>query len=111
MKEALGGRVRVLVTGSAPLSGSVIEFFKLAMSCPFIEGYGQTESSAASFLTWQRDSKAGHVGGPTSMCEFKLVDVPEMNYTSLDKDTNGNLVPRGEVCFRGPGNFLGYYKD
>ncbi len=34
-----------------------------------------------------------------------------MNYTSEDKDKNGKLIPRGEVCIRGPAVTPGYYKD
>lgn len=34
-----------------------------------------------------------------------------MNYTSEDKDELGNSCPRGEVCIRGYGVFLGYYKE
>ena len=34
-----------------------------------------------------------------------------MEYYSEDKDKNGVAKPRGEVCFRGPGIFKGYYKD
>jgi long-chain acyl-CoA synthetase len=60
-------------------------------------------------VTSPLDPHAGHVGGPLPNTEFKLVDVPEMNYTSLDVE-NGVACPRGEICIRGAGVFLGYYK-
>jgi len=34
-----------------------------------------------------------------------------MSYTSDDVDKKGNPMPRGEICFRGPGIFAGYYKN
>jgi long-chain acyl-CoA synthetase len=53
---------------------------------------------------------SGHVGGVKPSLEFKLEDVPDMNYTSTDV-VDGVVCPRGEVCMRGPQVFLGYYKD
>ena len=43
--------------------------------------------------------------------EFKLVDVPEMKYTSKDLDENGKLSPRGEIFVRGPNIIPGYFKQ
>lgn len=100
-----------MCTGSAPISTDTLNFLKVCCCCPIIEGYGQTESMGASFLTRKNDTTYGHVGGPCCNIEFKLVDVPELDYRVTDKDENGNLAPRGEVCMRGPGVFMGYYKD
>ena len=111
MKEAFGGKVQVMLTGSAPISPEVLEFLKIATSCPIIEGYGQTEATGASFCTKASDSTSGHVGGPTSNTDFKIIDVAEMSYTSKDKDAEGNPLPRGELWVRGYGVFKGYYKD
>lgn len=71
-KAVFGGRVRYMVTGSAPLSKEVLEFLKVVACCPVIEGFGQTESSAASFVTESDDPTSGHVGGPVVSCEVKL---------------------------------------
>lgn len=87
---------------------------KIVMCCPFIEGYGQTESTGASFCTHDKDPTTGHVGGPVCCLEYKLEDVPDMNYKSEDVEKiNGKevRVPRGEICMRGNTVFLGYYKD
>jgi long-chain acyl-CoA synthetase len=110
-KEVLGGRVRIMITGSAPISKEVLEFLKIAFCCQILEGYGQTECGAPASITWTRDPTSGHVGGPYRCLDIKLVDVPDMNYTSEDKDDHGNLAPRGEVCYKGYNNFKGYFRQ
>lgn len=84
---------------------------KVVMCAPFIEGYGQTESTGGVFITSQNDPETRHVGGPTANCEFKLVDVPQMKYLSTDCDEQGQPTPRGQIWLRGPCVFLGYYHD
>ncbi|CAK71979.1 unnamed protein product (macronuclear) [Paramecium tetraurelia] len=110
VRDLFGGRCRLMITGSAPIQQEVIDFLKIAACCPILEGYGQTESTALSFSTGAWDPKSAHLGGPAANTEFKLVDVPDMNYTSLDV-VNGVKTPRGEICLKGHGVFLGYYKD
>eukprot|EP00521_Asterionellopsis_glacialis_P007005 CAMPEP_0195281536 /NCGR_PEP_ID=MMETSP0707-20130614/807_1 /TAXON_ID=33640 /ORGANISM="Asterionellopsis glacialis, Strain CCMP134" /LENGTH=675 /DNA_ID=CAMNT_0040340435 /DNA_START=73 /DNA_END=2100 /DNA_ORIENTATION=- len=114
IKKALGmDQVRFMVSGSAPLSESVMTFFRCLLGVPVVEGYGQTEGAAAATVSALEDqSTVGHVGAPTGCCEVVLVNVPEMGYTH--RDTHHNGIPcegRGEIWVRGPNVFVGYYKD
>ncbi|KAL0348831.1 UNVERIFIED_CONTAM: Long chain acyl-CoA synthetase 6, peroxisomal [Sesamum angustifolium] len=106
IKEKLGGRVRYMVSGASPLSPEVMDFLRVCFGCIVVEGYGMTESSCVISNMDETDVLSGHVGAPNAACEIKLVDVPEMNYTSEDQPH-----PRGEICVRGPIVFQGYYKD
>ncbi|VDM24223.1 unnamed protein product [Toxocara canis] len=103
IREAMGGRVKLMVTGSAPLAENVMRFARAAMGCVVIEGYGQTECVAASTLSLEADITAGHVGIPCICNAIKLVDVPELEYYTKDM--------MGEVCIRGYNVFKGYYKN
>jgi long-chain acyl-CoA synthetase len=106
VKARLGGRVRLIVTGGAPLAKHTEEFLKVTMCAPVVQGYGLTETCAASCIavpdTWEM---SGTVGPPLPCTEMRLEAVPEMNYLPTDNP------PRGEICFRGPTVFSGYYKQ
>ncbi|PWA65218.1 long-chain acyl-CoA synthetase 6 [Artemisia annua] len=106
IKDKLGGRVRFMFSGASPLSADVLDFLRVCFGCYVIEGYGMTETSCVITNMEVDDVLSGHVGAPLPACEVKLVDVPEMNYTSDDQP-----YPRGEICVRGPIVFQGYYKD
>ncbi|KFK26499.1 hypothetical protein AALP_AA8G257300 [Arabis alpina] len=106
IKEKLGGRVRFMASGASPLSPDVMDFLRVCFGCAVREGYGMTETSCVISSMDEGDNLSGHVGSPNPACEVKLVDVPEMNYTSEDQP-----YPRGEICVRGPIIFKGYYED
>ena len=110
LKNILGGRVRLIITGSAPIAADVLRFLRIAFSATFLEGYGQTEHCAGGVLVHHFETEEGIIGGPVPTLEVKLSDVPDMNYLSTDVDDQGRPCPRGEICFRGPVVFPGYYK-
>uniref|UniRef100_A0A8C4GJ23 Long-chain-fatty-acid--CoA ligase n=1 Tax=Dicentrarchus labrax TaxID=13489 RepID=A0A8C4GJ23_DICLA len=103
VQASLGGRVRLMITGAAPVSPTILTFLRAALGCQFYEGYGQTECTAGCTMSMPGDWTAGHVGPPLPCNAVKLVDVAEMNYLAA----NGE----GEVCIKGPNVFQGYLKD
>uniref|UniRef100_A0A8C2DPM8 Arachidonate--CoA ligase n=1 Tax=Cyprinus carpio TaxID=7962 RepID=A0A8C2DPM8_CYPCA len=103
VQASLGGRVRLMITGAAPVSPTVLTFLRAALGCQFYEGYGQTECTAGCTMSLPGDWTAGHVGAPLPCNFVKLVDVAEMNYFAA----NGE----GEVCVKGSNVFQGYLKD
>ncbi|XP_075950207.1 long-chain-fatty-acid--CoA ligase 5 [Anarhichas minor] len=103
VQESLGGRVRVMVTGAAPISPSVLNFLRATLGCQIFEAYGQTECTAGCTFTMPGDVDSGHVGVPLPCNVVKLVDVEDMNYFA----SNGE----GEVCIQGRNVFKGYLKD
>lgn len=106
-KEIIGGRCRVAVSGGAPIAQEVIDFLKVTLCTPFTEGYGQTECPGGICMTELFETQGGHVGGPGGSLEIKLVDVPELNFSTQPL---GISLPSGEICVRGPLTFSGYYK-
>lgn len=110
-RDILGGRCELMISASAPLSKEVHEMFSILMSAPLINAYGQTEGMGAEFITSPHERNAGVCGGPVPCIEFKLLDIPDMDYFSTDKDESGKLCPRGEILVRGKTVFQDYYKQ
>lgn len=104
-QQQLGGKVRLIVTGSAPVAAEVLEDLRIVFGCHIIEGYGQTECTAMATSTWpaQGEIRGGHCGGPAACTLLKLADVPELNYFASER--------KGEVMIKGPSVCAGYYKD
>jgi long-chain acyl-CoA synthetase len=106
VKEGLGGHVRLVLSGAAPLSPHVEQFLRVVMCAPVLQGYGLTETCAASFIQVPDViSMNGTVGPPMPSIDVRLESVPELNYDALSTTT-----PRGEICIRGSSLFSGYYK-
>jgi long-chain acyl-CoA synthetase len=112
VRKSVGGRLRFLLVGSAPIDGYIINFLRCTLSAEIMEGYGQTEDMAGVLLTKTCDPVTQHVGGPGLWAELKLIDQPELGYTvkNIDKET-GKSRPSGELCVRGPVLFKGYFRD
>lgn len=103
IQMSLGGRVRLISSGAAPLSSNVMLFLRCAFGeCHVIEGYGQTETCASGCITFVTDQTAGHVGPPLACNAIKLVDVPQKECYAK----NG----KGEICIKGANVFKGYLK-
>jgi long-chain acyl-CoA synthetase len=92
LREKIGmGRVRGALSGAAPIAPQVLEFY-WTLGVPVREGYGQTENTAQATLTRSDDVHLGTVGTPVPNAEVRV-------------------APDGEILTRGPGTFLGYYRN
>ncbi|KAJ3432769.1 long-chain-fatty-acid--coa ligase [Anaeramoeba flamelloides] len=102
-KKRLGGKVRMVISGSAPLSKEHHNFLRVCFTPHVIQGYGLTETAAGGAIGNLYNVLVGDIGAPKPCIEIKLVDVPEMEYYAKDNT--------GEIWLRGPSVFKGYYKD
>ncbi|MFB7274330.1 AMP-dependent synthetase/ligase [Streptomyces sp. NPDC056244] len=89
LREAFGGRLRAAISGSAALAPDIGYFFSGA-GIHILEGYGLTESSAASFVNPGEAYRTGTVGKPLPGTEVRIAD-------------------DGEILLRSPGIMAGYH--
>jgi long-chain acyl-CoA synthetase len=87
LQARLGGRIRVLVSGAAPLSREIAEFFAAA-GLPIMEGYGLTETSAGNFVNRPGHLKIGSVGQALGDLQCRI-------------DADGEILLRGVPVMRG----------
>ncbi|XP_022738098.1 long chain acyl-CoA synthetase 4-like isoform X1 [Durio zibethinus] len=105
VKQGLGGNVRLILSGAAPLSAHVEEFLRVVACCHVLQGYGLTETCAGTFVSLPNElSMLGTVGPPVPNVDICLESVPEMNYDAFASP------PCGEICIKGNTLFSGYYK-
>jgi long-chain acyl-CoA synthetase len=91
VQERLGGRLRLGISGAAPLGVDVLEFFN-SLEMLVVEGYGLTETASSLSVNVPEDYRFGTVGHPVEGCEVRL-------------DQDGEILVRSDTIFRG------YYKD
>ncbi|XP_035232916.1 long-chain-fatty-acid--CoA ligase 5-like isoform X2 [Stegodyphus dumicola] len=103
IREATGGRLRLLMSSAAPIDGKILKFFTCVLGCVVFEGYGQTEACGPICLNILGDFSGTNVGPPVPCCQIKLVDVPQMGYySSKSQGENGALkiVDRKKNIFK-----------
>ena len=91
VKAKLGGRLRLPISGGAPLAKEIAEFFH-TIDILIVEGYGQTECTTASNVNMPNRFRFGTVGPAIPGVEVRIAD-------------------DGEILVRGSNVFAGYYKD
>ncbi|XP_066334992.1 long chain acyl-CoA synthetase 9, chloroplastic-like [Miscanthus floridulus] len=106
VRAILGGRIRFILAGGAPLSGDTQRFINICLGAPISQGYGLTETCAGGTFSEYDETSVGRVGPPLPCSYIKLVDWAEGGYLTTDVP-----MPRGEIVIGGPNVTKGYFKN
>lgn len=101
----MGGHLKGVLSGGAPLNAETQRFMNICMCCPVIQGYGLTESCGAACVAEITDLSTGAVGPPVRCAEICLREWTESGYTPF------NDPPQGEILISGPNISAGYWKQ
>ena len=105
IRALIGGRVRAIMSGGAPLAPDTHDYLKSVLGCPILQGYGLTETSACASIMRMDENATGTVGAPVQGVNIQLVNWEEGNYRVTDKP-----FPRGEIMIGGGNIAASYYK-
>ncbi|KAL4975798.1 hypothetical protein BDW66DRAFT_166883 [Aspergillus desertorum] len=104
LKDATGGRLRVIMNGGGPVSKETQKFLSMAIA-PMISGYGLTETSAMGALNDPGAWNPNALGEIPACIEVKLVDFADAGYFTK------NDPPQGEIWIRGGSVSTHYFKN
>lgn len=104
--QLLGGRVRLMISGGAPLSPDTHTQVRICLCCDVIVGYGLTETTSCATVMCPHDRSTGRVGAPTTGTDIALKDWDEGGYRVDNKP-----FPQGEIVIGGDSVAEGYYKN
>jgi len=102
----VGGRVRAILAGGAPLSEDTHDYLRTVLGITLLQGYGLTETTACGAVMHFEENSVGRVGPPVQGVHLRLVNWEEGNYRVSDKPH-----PRGEIYIGGPNVAAGYYNN
>ncbi|KAH7638396.1 long-chain-fatty-acid-coa ligase-like protein 2 [Dermatophagoides farinae] len=101
----LGGKVKYMICGGAPLSPDTQRMMKAFLNVQILVGYGSSETCGAASLMSLHDLSIGNVGTPLKGVKIRLIDWTEGGYSVHDKP-----YPRGELVIGGKSISKGYFK-
>lgn len=104
IRSLLGGSMRLMMVGGAPLSKETHDFMRVCVGAPLLQGYGLTEVTACATLMEVDEISTERVGPPNQGMQIKLVNWEEGSYRVTDLPR-----PRGEVIIGGASVADGYY--